>query len=455
VAVERHGVIAVAEAREEAELPGTFVMDPKTRAFLPHAVTRNEDGTLSATPDPLGFFTSFCDGDHAVSFYGDNLPRYAGSVVKAMASAKDGFPSVVRLYERALAALRPEDQRAREEAWTSLTRLFDQELRATVHEVNRLTPTIVEVIVHAPRAARGFQPGQFYRLQNFETDAIVVEGTPLITEGMALTGAWVDKERGLLSTIVLEMGSSSRLCSTLKKGQPVVLMGPTGAPTEIPENENVVLAGGGLGNAVLFSIGRALRQRGCKVVYFAGYRSPDDVFRPTDIEEAADMVVWSCDRAPAPAARRTGDVSFVGNIVEAMVAYAKGELATWETPFKLREMDRIIVIGSDRMMSAVKEARKPGGSLFPHVSAKHVGVGSINSPMQCMMKEICAQCLQRQVDPVTGKASIVFTCFNQDQDLDKVDFPFLASRLRASSAQEKLSRLWLDRLIQVGKVRHV
>ena len=29
-------------------------------------------------------------------------------------------------------------------------------------------------------------------------------------------------------------------------------MGPTGTPTEIPTGENVLLAGGGLGNAVLF-----------------------------------------------------------------------------------------------------------------------------------------------------------------------------------------------------------
>ena len=35
----------------------------------------------------------------------------------------------------------------------------------------RLTPTIVEVIVQAPAAARHFHPGQFYRLQNFESMA--------------------------------------------------------------------------------------------------------------------------------------------------------------------------------------------------------------------------------------------------------------------------------------------
>ena len=80
-------------------------------------------------------------------------------------------------------------------------------------------------------------------------------------EGLALTGAWVDKDKGLLSLIVLEMGGSSDLCALLEPGEPVILMGPTGTPTEIEPGETVVLAGGGLGNAVLFSIGQAFRQR--------------------------------------------------------------------------------------------------------------------------------------------------------------------------------------------------
>ena len=50
----------------------------------------------------------------------------------------------------------------------------------------------------------------------------------------------------------------------------------------------------------------------------------------------------------------------------------------------------------------------------------HQAIGSINSPMQCMMKEICAQCLQLHHDPATGNESVVFSCFNQDQDLDRV-----------------------------------
>ena len=76
----------------------------------------------------------------------------------------------------------------------------------------------------------------------------------------------------------------------------------------------------------------------------------------------------------------------------------------------------IIAIGSDRMMSAVARARHD--VLKDHLKQAHLAIGSINSPMQCMMKEICAQCLQLHKDPVTGKETVVFSCFNQDQSLD-------------------------------------
>jgi hypothetical protein len=93
--------------------------------------------------------------------------------------------------------------------------------------------------------------------------------------------------------------------------------------------------------------------------------------------------------------------------------------------------------------------------LKPYLKPGHLAIGSINSPMQCMMKEICAQCLQRHVDPVTGKVSVVFTCFNQDQELDRVDFPFLNDRLKQSGMQEKLSSLWLERLLKIQDIPRI
>jgi NAD(P)H-flavin reductase len=207
----------------------------------------------------------------------------------------------------------------------------------------------------------------------------------------------------------------------------------------------VVLAGGGLGNAVLFSIGRALRAAGSKVVYFAGYRRAADRSRVEDIEAASDVVVWCCDEAPGFSPRRPQDRAFVGNIVEAMHAYASGALGSQPIPFTAT--DRIIAIGSDRMMAAVGAARH--GVLKDYLKPQHTAIGSINSPMQCMMKEICAQCLQPHVDPQTGETSYVFSCFNQDQPLDQVDFAALAQRLAQNGVQEKLTALWIGRCLKL------
>src|SRR4029077_1251868 len=98
------------------------------------------------------------------------------------------------------------------------------------------------------------------------------------------------------------------------------------------------------------------------------------------------------------------------------------------------------------MMNAVRLARHEG--LKPYLKPEHRALGSINSPMQCMLKEICAQCLQLHRDPLTGKESVVFSCFNQAQELDCVDFDCRRQRLRQNGVQEKIGALWIDRSLR-------
>jgi len=380
-------------------------------------------------PDRSQAIAHFAADGRAVTFFGDLHPSFAGNVVKAMASAKLGYPTISRLLAKVPANSTPEMLRQR----------LHRDLVAIVVRIDRLTSTIVEVVVRAPLAARTFRPGQFFRLQNYESSAPVVGNTPMVMEGLALTGAWVDPDRGLVGLIALEMGGSSSLCTMLRPGEAVVLMGPTGEPTRIPLRETVALIGGGLGNAVLFSIGRAMRAAGCRVLYFAGYRSQADVFKREEIERASDVVVWCADVGPAPEARRPQDSSFVGNVVAAMSAYAAGKLG--RPPLALEEVDRIIAIGSDRMMAAVAAARH--NALAGKLKAAHVALASINSPMQCMMKEICAQCLQSHRDPVSGLETVVFTCMSQDQEMDRVDFGVLRERLGQNSLLEKLTAQWI------------
>jgi len=468
VVLDRHGHAAGLRcrnaAREEILLPAKAII--VAAGTQPNTVLAREDGRIKLDGkyfqaiDPTGQNVSpqralskpndaqvlmhRAENGRFISFFGDLHPSFFGNVVKAMGSAKRGYPVV----SAQLAAAQPTDVTGAE-----LIIRVRGDLSATVHAVNRLTPTIVEVVLHAPAAARSFQPGQFYRLQNYEMLAakLVEESgvTSLAMEGLAMTGAWTDKDRSLVSVIALEMGGSSDLCAMLTPGEKVVLMGPTGTPTEIHENTTVALVGGGLGNAVLFSIGAATRAAGSKVIYFAGYKRMIDRYKVDEIERAADAIVWCSDEAPGFQPDRPQDRTFVGNIVEAIDAYGSGRLGEPAVP--LSEVDHIVAIGSDGMMGAVARARH--GVLARHLKTGHKAIGSINSPMQCMMKEICAQCLQVHKDPETGLESVVFSCFNQDQELDKVDFGNLRARLGQNGVQEKLTRLWIDRSLRALNLR--
>src|SRR5258708_9496761 len=98
-------------------------------------------------------------------------------------------------------------------------------------------------------------------------------------------------------------------------------MGPTGTPTEIPNGQTVLLAGGGLLNAVLFSIARALRAAHNKVLYFAGYKQAGDLFRQEDIEAATDQLICSSDSEPSTMAPRPHDPAFFVNNIQSLTSY--------------------------------------------------------------------------------------------------------------------------------------
>ena len=305
----------------------------------------------SVKPDQAHVLMYLDEEARGVSYHGDLHPSFAGNVVKALGGAKRAWPVISDMLGR-LDRLPQQDSDV-------FFRDLDSRFIARVTRVTRLTPTIVEVEVAAPEAARAFRPGQFYRLQNFEACAPRGrDGTLLAMEPLAMTGAGISADATRISIIGLEMGGSSDLMGHLEPGEPVILMGPTGSPTEIPSSGTVLLVGGGLGNAVLFSIGQAMRRAGSRVLYCAGYRKVIDRYKTEEIEAAADAVIWACEEAPGYRPARPQDRSFVGNVVEALLAYQEGRLG--EPPVDLGDVDRIISIGSDRMMAAVKAARSGG-----------------------------------------------------------------------------------------------
>ncbi len=394
--------------------PNTSIADEFAEFFI-------RDGKhfrlIQHTPSTQDSFLTYKDDDaFAISFLGDAHPDYSGNVVKAMASAKKSYQYISALLPKAKKIEGFLDNIARE-------------MKAQIQAINLLGDNIIELIVYAPLAARNFRPGQFFKLQNY-TKAIHSRIPAL--EPIALTGASADPETGLISLVILEMGGSSSLCRYLSIGEEVILMGPTGKPTEIQHKEKALLIGGGLGNAVLFSIGKEIKNKGGTVTYFAGYKKLKSIFKKEEITNAADSVVW-CAENGLMENLPINHYAFQGNIVQALEYYNKHHTHLFN------ESTKVIVIGSDQMMAAVQDFLITKKTLSKNQKCQLIA--SINSPMQCMMKEICGQCIQRHYNSETNVEHFVFSCNNQDQDMKSVDFVYLSQRLTMNSLAEKITAL--------------
>ena len=249
------------------------------------------------TPEPLikpaevQVLMSVGEDGRAVSFFGDLHPSFAGNVVKAMSSAKQGYPVVSRMLGRS------------DEAPTTPQALFakmDAELRLHGALILPLAPTIVEVVVKAPMAARPPCPASSTGCRTSRPGA---EAMDELAHGYGGPGA--DRRLDRQGRIACSPPSCWRWAARptsalqLRPAQAVILMGPTGHATEIPEGETVLLIGGGLGNAVLFSIGQAMKAKGCRVVYFAGYKRAIDRYKVGEIERYEFPSSGAATRPPA------------------------------------------------------------------------------------------------------------------------------------------------------------
>ncbi len=415
--------------------------------YLPHD---QQDGDFKPVPEAahckveqFGPFTSYQHEDKRVSYLGDTHPAFHGSVVKAIASATRTYPHVMaQMGEHAQAAGDPaEYQRFR--------RRMDDLLQARVEQVVRRSPSMVELRIRAPLAARRFRPGQFFRLQNFETQAPTIGGTPMQTEALAMTGAGVDADRGTVSLLIKEAGASSRICAMLREGEPVALMGPTGVRTAIPDGgETVLVVGSRRGVAHVLGTGPAMRAQGNRVVFIGAFPSADEVFCQEELEAAADMIVWVTRDGEPIEPRREQDRSAVGSLDDVMRAYSRGDLGE---VVSLDAIDRVMFIGSPDLVRTMRNLRY--GELRSAFAREPRTIASISGPMQCMLKGVCSQCLQWQIDPATGeRTKAVFACSWQDEPLEIVDLDNLDERLVQNRLQERLTDLWLDHLLEHNRI---
>lgn len=323
-----------------------------------------------------------------ISYFGDCNQKYAGSVVKALASAKNGYKKISHTLEKTAPK-------------SSKTTIFDSS--CIINKVTQLAQDITEITVHSKTCASNFRPGQFFRLQN---RARSLHDT---MEPIAITATGVDHTKNLLTFIIQNVGKSSNLAHKFKENDNIVLMGPTGLPTKIVSNKNILLIGGGIGNALLIPIAKKLRKNGCNITFISGYKKHPDLIYAEKIEEVSDNIIRSFQQDP------NNPKTIIDVLNDA------------KTNGLLDNIDHIYCNGSNIMMEAVLENKD---SLFPNIEITY----SINSPMQCMMKGICGQCIQKTNDGNGYR----FSCTGQDFDAGSIDFECLNNRLSQNSLFEKM-----------------
>jgi NADPH-dependent glutamate synthase beta subunit-like oxidoreductase/NAD(P)H-flavin reductase len=331
-----------------------------------------------------------------VSAFGDLDPRFTGSVVKAMASAQQGYP----LIDQHLRQQLPRTS----EPGHLLTHLFEG-LQSRLIERTPLGSQLIQLTIKAPLACSAYQPGQFFKLEGFESWRHLMQGDPLLAKGWALTPIRVDRRKGHLTFIVPQRSPAAGLFQSLPLGQPVALMGPTGSPSAIPEQKTVLIVAQGFHSLLLVPVMEAMEAAGSTLYVYMEKGHGQELF--TSLTQNR----W------------------VTNIL----------VNEKQLKVLLPHIDHILIMGTYLQMQTFQRTLQSLANLLkPDCEV----IASLNSPMQCMMKGMCAQCIQRHVDPLTGESYIVYSCAQQDQPFQSLDMDMLKGRLEQNRLTEKVTRLW-------------
>jgi NAD(P)H-flavin reductase len=371
-----------------------------------------------------------------VSLIGDTHPVFHGSVVKAIASGMRSYPKIVTLLKDKLGELgSPQEYRQFAERMNYL-------FKAQVKSVVRKTKDILELTIQAPLAAKHFNPGEFYRLQNFETLALHTDHTLMQMEPLALVTSEHDSKQGTLTFIVSETNASAKLCASLKPGESVSLMGPTGVRAKIPtERETVLIVGTQTSFAFLRSYGPIMRAAGNRVMYLGIMEHKEEVYCQSQLENATDVILWLTKQGECVKTKRIDDYAVTSN--DAIAALLNYDCANNPRAITLADVDRIFVVGDTDLLRLFQAARKT--LLKDHLLKDPKVFGSVYGSMQCMLKGVCAQCLQWQIDPETGeRTKAVFACSWQDQPLEIIDIDHIDARQLQNQLSNQLTNLWID-----------
>ncbi|MDJ0813072.1 MAG: sulfide/dihydroorotate dehydrogenase-like FAD/NAD-binding protein [Woeseiaceae bacterium] len=269
---------------------------------------------------------------------------------------------------------------------------------AKILEKRRLTPITQLYKIDAPLVAKAAKPGQFVILR-------VRKGG----ERIPITIADYDREAGVLTIVVQEVGTTTRYMGQLGVGDEILdLVGPLGMPLEIPAEGHIVGIGGGFGSAALLCLMRELRARGDTTTIINGAREKDLLILNEELTEVCDNLELCTD---------DGSAGFHGLVTDRLQQLIDGD-----GPGR---PDSVVAIGPMPMMRAVTETTR--GAEIPTLVSL--------DPLMIDGTGMCGGCR------VTVNDEVKFACVDGPFfDAHQVDFEEAVRRNKMYVRQEQESK---------------
>ena len=150
----------------------------------------------------------------------------------------------------------------------------------------QLSEDVFTAEVEAPLVAKERKPGQF----------VIISINNEYSERIPLTIAGADPKKGTIRLIWQRVGKTTAEMADLQQGDEIAnVTGPLGKPTHIEKFGRVVCVGGGIGNAPLLPIAKALKEAGNTIISILGARNKELLILEDEFSEISDELILTTD----------------------------------------------------------------------------------------------------------------------------------------------------------------
>jgi len=151
---------------------------------------------------------------------------------------------------------------------------------------SELAKNVFAAEIEAPLVAQARKPGQF----------VIISINNEYSERIPLTIADANPEKGTIRLIWQRVGKTTAELADMRTGEKIAnVVGPLGKPTHIENFGTVVCVGGGIGNAPLLPVAKALKKAGNKVIAILGARTKELLILEDEFAQISDELIITTD----------------------------------------------------------------------------------------------------------------------------------------------------------------